>query len=209
MPRQWLPKSRSIHPLTQSRCRLHLGSSARSARETSGSPFPHSHFDTVLSLMDSFSASCFCVRFCIFLVAAINLPICIWFILFLCPIVQDAKLHAHARSVEYRISTERGYAFIRMLQWERPMMSGASPLGSIPLHGILCSIIAAFPLICLCKPIARPSKTLSLTEFLLCGRVCRYKRQALAQVAAFDEFYDSSCAISACEPVERFASSLF
>ena len=40
------------------RSRLHKGS----MREPSGSPFPHSHFKTVLSLIDSASASCRCVR---------------------------------------------------------------------------------------------------------------------------------------------------
>ena len=44
-------------------------------KDTSGKPFPHSHFDTVLSLIESLSASCLWVSFFSFRICAINFPI--------------------------------------------------------------------------------------------------------------------------------------
>ena len=78
-------------------------SQSGSISETSGSPLPHSHFDTVLSLMPSPSASCRCVRPPVFLHCAINLPMRIWSMF---PTPFAAMVHpkppqSHPRCVEF------------------------------------------------------------------------------------------------------------
>ena len=47
-------------------------------RDISGRPEPHSHFETVLSLIISFSASCLWVRPSSFLMDCMNLPVRSW-----------------------------------------------------------------------------------------------------------------------------------
>src|SRR5699024_9024040 len=92
------PESRSLTVI----CKIsHRGSIS----ETSGSPLPHSHLDTVLSLMASRSASCRWVRFRVRRISAMKRPVLLWSMgisLLSDGIIASGRPEEHPRTVEWR-----------------------------------------------------------------------------------------------------------